>query len=30
MQHMQITQKKGNIKNYFEMNIYERLNLCEY
>ena len=30
MQHVQIIQKKGNMKNHFIINIYEKLNLCEY
>ena len=29
-QHVQIIQKKGNMKNHFIINISEKLNLCEY
>ena len=30
MEHVQIIQKKGNMKNHFMINISEKLNLCEY
>ena len=30
MHHMQIIQKKGNMKKNFVNNIYEKINLCEY
>ena len=30
MKHMQIIHKKGNMENYFVINICEKFNPCEY